>query len=199
MRSATSATGPSPGTAVPSRSSAPSPTSTPAAASTAPSRSVGAAVRDLLVHRPPLLVQSPKPRLVARERPVAPRDALPANVDRGVEEQRERGRTKRLPRPRGAERAAAELDYRELAASEHVVGRLLLERPKGRLAVLLEDLRDRAPAPVLDDVVDANERASEPLGELRAKCGLARAHEADERDVPVERGQGVVSGSMRAR
>ena len=76
---------------------------------------------------------------------------------------------------------------------------VLLERAERSLALLVEDLRDRASGATLDDVVDGDERASEPLRELRSECGLARAHEADERDVPVERGQGAFSGSMRAR
>ena len=73
----------------------------------------------------------------------------------------------------------------ERPAREHVGGCLLLELPEGCLAVPLEDLRDGLADSLLDDLVDRDERPAQALGEQRAERRLPRAHEADEREVPV--------------
>jgi hypothetical protein len=58
----------------------------------------------------------------------------------------------------------------------------LAEAERG-LAAGLEDLGDRLLA--LDLAIDVDERTSDPRRERLAECGLARAHEADQRDVTV--------------
>ncbi len=99
VASATSATGPSPGTRSPSRSSAPS-----LMAHTCRGQydTVGVAARDacvryLVVDGLPLLVEATERRLVLGERPVAAADALPRGIDVDLDQDgersvRERGR-----------------------------------------------------------------------------------------------------------
>src|ERR1700721_2324714 len=70
----------------------------------------------------------------------------------------------------------------ERGASQQVGDDLVLEGTEGRLAVLGEDLRDRAAGPLLDDLVAVGERESQALGEQLPDGGLAGAHEADQDD-----------------
>src|ERR1039457_7447333 len=58
----------------------------------------------------------------------------------------------------------------------------MLQGAEGRLAVLGEDVRDRAPRTLLDHLVAIGERQLEPGGEQGPDRGLARTHEADEDD-----------------
>src|ERR1035441_4336536 len=58
----------------------------------------------------------------------------------------------------------------------------MLQGAEGRLAVLGEDLRDRAARTLLDHLVAIGERQLEPGGEQGPDRGLARTHEADEDD-----------------
>ena len=55
--------------------------------------------------------------------------------------------------------------------------------PKGRLAVLLEDPRDRAPVLVFDPLVEIDERGPVPVGEALAHDALAAAGQSDDHDV----------------
>ncbi len=63
--------------------------------------------------------------------------------------------------------------------------RLGLEHPELDLAALLEQLGQRASGRALELAVEVDEPPAEPARDLRAERRLARAHEADERDVPV--------------
>src|ERR1035441_288183 len=58
----------------------------------------------------------------------------------------------------------------------------MLQGAEGRLAVLGEDLRDRAARTLLDHLVAIGERQLEPGGEQGPDRGLARTQEADEDD-----------------
>jgi hypothetical protein len=65
-------------------------------------------------------------------------------------------------------------------AGEREHDRLLLERTEGRLPFLAEDLRNRLARRGLDEVVGVD------AAELTGGGGLARAHEADDRDVLLQ-------------
>ena len=91
----------------------------------------------------------------------------------------------RAPDRLGLDRAAAERDHRGRPAGKRLERGLGLELAELRLAALAEDLRDRLPQRLLELAVEVDEPPAEPLGNLRAERRLARAHEADEREVPV--------------
>ena len=59
------------------------------------------------------------------------------------------------------------------------------EHPKPGLAPLLEQLRDRPPGRPRQLVVEIDQAPAQPVCHLQAERRLARAHEPDERDVPV--------------
>ena len=92
VESATSATGPSPGTSSPSRSTALERVVDACGGEqntvevAAPDDRIG----DLEVQRRPLVVEPPKLVLVARERAIAPTDALPRSVGIDLEKHDER-------------------------------------------------------------------------------------------------------------
>ena len=113
----------------------------------------------------------------------AARDALPGLVGRRLEVHRERVRGERGSRSPRSERSSAELDDAERPAGEDVGGCLLLAPPELRLAVPFEDLRDGLAGPLLDDLVDRDERPAQPLRDERAERRLPRAHETDEGEV----------------
>jgi hypothetical protein len=49
-------------------------------------------------------------------------------------------------------------------------------------------------------VVRVDEALVEPAGELASERGLARAHQSYEKEIaPVQRHQGIVSGSLRRK
>ena len=98
--SETSATGPSPGTSSPSRSSAPRSTITPAAARTTSWTSFATTSATSRVELASLLVEPAELGFVLRERAVAVPHALPARVDVDVEPDRRASR--RAPRARAA-------------------------------------------------------------------------------------------------
>jgi len=54
-----------------------------------------------------------------------------------------------------------------------------------RFAAMGEELRDRPPLLRLQLAVEIDEGSAEPLRDLGAEGRLARAHEADEREVAV--------------
>ena len=86
-------------------------------------------------------------------------------------------------------RTAAERDHRGLGLGERHADGVRLDLAEPVLAALLEELRDRLAGALLDRVVEVDERPAEPRRELAPERRLARAHEADERDVAVERVQ----------
>ena len=81
--------------------------------------------------------------------------------------------------------AAAEREHRRPLVLECPDRRLGLEHAKLDLPALLEDLGQRTPRGALELAVEVDEPPAEPLRDLGAERRLARAHEADERDVPV--------------
>ena len=60
---------------------------------------------------------------------------------------------------------------------------LLLHAEAG-LSDGLEELRNRPSDSTLELAVEVDERTAEPVGDLGADRRLARAHEADQREVP---------------
>ena len=63
--------------------------------------------------------------------------------------------------------------------------RVSLEHAELGLPSLLEQLRHRLPSGLRNLAVEVDEPPAEPLRDLGAERRLARAHEADQRDVPV--------------
>jgi hypothetical protein len=86
----------------------------------------------------------------------------------------------RLAHALGSHRAAAQRQHAPARALEQLQHHLLLAFPEGRLALAVEERRDRLAEPALELVV----RVERPDPELRRgrACGrgLAGAHEADE-------------------
>src|SRR5207248_4159617 len=126
-------------------------------------------VGDVRVQRASLLVPTAERRFVLRERPIASLDPLPARVDVDVEPDGQRV-AERVSHGRRGDRASAEREH----------DRLLLQRPEGRLSFLAEELRDRHSRRRLDEVVGVD------AAELTGCGGLARAHEADDRDALLQ-------------
>ena len=85
----------------------------------------------------------------------------------------------------GLDRAAAERDHRGPCVGQRLERHLGLELAELGLAALAKDVRDRLPERALELAVEVDEPPAEPLGSLRAERRLARAHEADEREMPV--------------
>ena len=81
--------------------------------------------------------------------------------------------------------ASAEREHRGAAVAERVERGLCLEQSELQLATLLEQLRDRLLQRPLELPVEIDEAPAEPRRHQRAERGLARAHEADQRDVSV--------------
>ena len=156
-------------------------------------------VRCVFVQRRTLLEERVERLTVAREWPPAACDALPRLLRCDLEEQRERAPGESRSRPLGAESAASDLHDRELAAPEDIERDLLFELAEGSFAIGLEDLRDGSPAPFLDKRIHGDERAPETFRQLRPECRLARAHEADERKLPIQRRQRPVGQLIRSR
>ena len=140
-----------------------------------------AGVRGVVVERPPLLEQRPERCFVLGERPVAALDAEPCLLGVDLHQDRHGAIAQRLPDLVGADGAAAERDHRRARRVEGVAGVLRLAEAERGLAAGHEDLRDRLLP--LDLAVDVDERPPELLRERGAERRLARAHEADQRDV----------------
>ena len=94
----------------------------------------GPRVGDRLVHGQPLVVEGEKALLVARERPVAHRRALPG--DRGVDldQDRERALAQPCPGRVRAQRAAAEREHRRPGRAQRLRDPFLLDDAELRLA-----------------------------------------------------------------
>src|SRR5581483_2950008 len=143
---------------------------------------------DLLVEGAPLVVQPTELRLVPSERAIAATDALPARVDVLVDPDRDCALGEAPADGLARHRTAAERHDQRLGRSHQGVDGLHLPVAERRLA-LREELGDRASGVVLDEAVGVDERPAEPEGGRLAERRLARAHEADEREVLVYRGR----------
>ena len=153
-------------------------------------------VGGLLVDRQPREVERVERLLVDRERPPPFARPPPGELRVDLEQHRERPARQGLPRHGGQDGAAAEGDHRGLGGVEHGCGDRLLDRPEPGLAVAREQLLDRGARLPLDLVVEVDEAAVQPAGDLLAERRLSRAHEAGEREVAA---QGVRGHWMRSR
>src|SRR5918996_3355617 len=146
-------------------------------------------IRDAFVQRRALLVEGPELRRVARERPHAGMHAPPSFLRGGLEQDCERMLAESDARQLRAERAASELDDCGDSSREGLHRRALLQLAERVLTTLREEIRDRDLTLLLDDRVDRDERPAELRGETGAEGRLPGAHEADERNVAIERVQ----------
>ena len=92
--------------------------------------------------------------------------------------------------------ACARIDDRWAPPVERLAEHVRLDPAKRLLAVRFEDVRDLLAVAGLDLAVDVDDRPEEPRSERRRHRRLPRAHEPDQRDVPVER---VQRHEMRSR
>jgi len=83
------------------------------------------------------------------------------------------------------DRSAAEGEHRRALVAQRVQRRLGLEHAELRFASLLEDLRYRLVQRPLQRQVEIDETAPDAVRDLHSERRLARAHEADQRDVLV--------------
>ena len=113
-------------------------------------------------------------------------DAPPGRAEVDRDQDRDRALTQRSARPLREDCAAAEREDVRLGPLEHLARDLLLQAAKPRLA-LQEELHDGCARAAFDLVVEVEKRSPDAQGDLRRKRRLARAHEADERDVPLQR------------
>jgi hypothetical protein len=132
-----------------------------------------------------LLVERVEALLVLRERPVAAADARPRGRGVDLDVNREGVLAESSPDLLRLDGAAAERDDRGALVDERLERGLGFEQAEFRLAALAEHLRDRLTQRALELAVEVDEPPAEALRRLRSERGLARAHEADEREVPV--------------
>ena len=69
--------------------------------------------------------------------------------------------------------------------SAQLGGEFSLLAPEQRLPVLAEDLPDRGPQALGEDLVHVHELAAQPPGQLPAHRSLARAHESRDDDIAL--------------
>jgi len=140
---------------------------------------------DLVVQGLPRVEERPERFLVARKRTAASPDALPGR--RGVDLDPDgMGTTaQKVARALGKHCSTAERDHGRLGGGEHLRRELLLEATELRLASL-EELRDGSMASFELSVEIDEGSGAQPRGFLTERR-LARAHEADEREVTPER------------
>ena len=137
-----------------------------------------------VVERPALLVELGEPARLDRERTVAGigLDTAPRRLRRHVQKHGEAPVAEPPAGHRRQDRPSAEREHC-IRLSEQAADHALLERPERRLAVLLEDRGDRPAGLPLDLAVGVQERPPQPGGQRLARARLARAHEADQREV----------------
>ena len=123
--------------------------------------------------------------LVLREREITAADPFPGRADVDVELHGERVVAQGIADGRARHGAAAEGEHGGPLVLECRDGGFGLQHAELRLTPLLEQLGDRLPCRAGQLVVEVDEAPAEPLRDLPAEGRLARAHEADERDVPV--------------
>ena len=145
----------------------------------------GRHVSGLAVQRLPALVQGAEALLVAGERPVASVRTPPRAADLHRKVHGQRVLTQRPPDARSLDGSASEREHGRPFVLQGRDRRLRLEHTELDLAALLEELRDRLTHGPLELPVEVHEPAPEKLRELGAELALARAHEPDQRDVPV--------------
>jgi hypothetical protein len=138
-----------------------------------------------LVERAPALVQLREAALVLRERPCGAPGTLPRRLERDVNPDRPRVSAQRLACPRRFDRPAAESEHPRVRRLEHRDRPFLLDLAEPVLAVAREQLGDRVAVLLGNELVDVDERQADQLGGLPAERRLARAHEADQREVAV--------------
>ena len=142
-------------------------------------------VSDFGVDRFPFSVQPFEGLASLRERAAGAFDASPCGVDVDLHQHGDRTLAQRSARALGEDGAAAEREHVRLEPLEHLAHDLFFRAPKAGLA-LLEELRDgRARAP-FDLVVEIEKRPPDAERNLRRERRLACAHEADERNVPLQ-------------
>src|SRR5262249_21446266 len=145
----------------------------------------GAGVGDLLVELAAALVERAELRLVPRERTAAAAAALPRRCRLDLEPYPERALAEVGPDRYGLHRSAAECDHGRVRQAQRRERAALLLQAERPLPVPLEELRDRSAEVVLELAVEIDERPAQTRGHLGPERGLARAHEADEREVPA--------------
>jgi len=137
------------------------------------------------VERPPALEQRAEARLVARERPPLPPGSRPRDSWVDVDQHRQRALAQRAPDRGRLDGPATECEHCRPLVAQRRQRRLGLEHAELRLAPLLEQLRHRLAQRALELAVEVDEPPAEPVCHLDAERRLARAHEADEREVPL--------------
>ena len=156
-------------------------------------RVIAVRICDLVVQLAPTLVQRVKLGLITRQRPIATGAALPGRVGIDLEQHGECTVAQLVPDRRGLDRAAAQRDHGRVRQTQRCNRVTFLLQAELRLAAPLEELGDRRPEVLFEVAVEVDEGTPEPLRDLRAEGRLARAHEADEREVPVQRVRGCQS------
>jgi len=138
-----------------------------------------------LVQRLAALEESAKLVAVGGERAVAALHPFPGGVEIDLQAHRHGVVPQRLADSRALGGAAPECDDGRRGFRERVDGSRGLEDAEVRLAAMGEELRDRPPLLRLQLAVEIDEGPTEPVRDLGAEGRLARAHEADEREVAV--------------
>ena len=165
--SATTSTGPVPGTSSSEQLERADPDVDARCSEHDAVRVVSVRVRRLLVQRQPLPEERVERLLVERERPAPlPARALPRDTGLDLEQHRERAARERRPGRVREDSAAAERDHGRLRGIEDRGGDRGLSLPERRLALPGEELLDRRAGQPLDLAVEVDERPAEPSGEL---------------------------------
>src|SRR5262249_11170587 len=140
-------------------------------------------IGNLGVERQTLVVEPSEPLLVLRERAFRAASPAPRRLASDLDPGREGPAREQFADARVRHRTSTEGD--DLGISLDYGGeRACFDLAKARLAVASEGVRNRAD-PTLDLLVEIHELQTEPRRELARARQFARAHEADERDVPV--------------
>ena len=142
-------------------------------------------VRGLFVQGSAPLVERPEVVSVLSERPGRPCDPFPRLVDLDLDEDRQRVLPKGLANRRRLHRAAAESQHGGPVLTERFERPFGLDHPEACFSLLLEQLRNRTSERPLDLAVEVEEQPPGPGRDHGTDRRLPRAHEADERDVPV--------------
>ena len=113
---------------------------------------------------------------------VAPAHALEDGFEIGLQADHRAARGQRLTVGWIDHSAAARGDH-EAGRRGHLTANRGFQRPESRLAILREDLRDGFARALHDQIVQVNERTSQPCRHFAADSGLAGAHEAGQDDI----------------
>ncbi len=150
-----------------------------------------------LVERGALGVERAEGRAVARERPPPPARAPPGRGDVDVEQHDDVAGERGLHPGRG-HGAAAEREHRPGRLLEQPADQLLLRGAEGGLAVVGEEVLDRHPEPLLEEVVGVRRARAHPAGRRPRGRRLARPHEPDEDERRPGRGRYAAVASTRS-